>query len=415
MDTIDVNAGRTVEELEKLATFSDAPAPAVTRVLFTPQDLAGRAYLKSLFADAGLTVREDAVGNTFARWVGSDPREPAVATGSHADAIPHSGRYDGTVGVLGALEAIRSLRRAGFEPARSIEIVLFTSEEPTRFGLGCLGSRLLTGSLDPVAAAALLDGEGQTLEQVRADAGYAGPLTGVRLPIGRYDAFVELHTEQGPLLERGGIDVGVVTAIAAPATLRMMLHGASGHAGATLMPGRRDALCAAAEITLAVERAATESGSPDSVGTVGICRIHPGNVNAIPATAMLEVDVRDTRQEVRDRMVGAIRAAADAACARRNVGLKIEVLNADPPCECDPDIVRAVEESAGELKYSARRMVSRAYHDSLFMARIAPTGMIFIPCRDGISHRPDEFASPDAIAKGVAVLAGTLARLSRIG
>jgi N-carbamoyl-L-amino-acid hydrolase len=180
------------------------------------------------------------------------------------------------------------------------------------------------------------------------------------------------------------------------------------------MPGRGDALCAAAEVTLAVERAALDSGSGDSVGTVGICRIHPGNVNAIPATALLEIDIRDTKLEVRDRMVGAVRAAADAACKRRNVELKVEVLNADPPCECDPDIVRAVEASAAELKFSARRMVSRAYHDSLFMSRIAPTGMIFIPCTNGISHRPDESASPDALAKRAAVLAGTLARLSKI-
>src|SRR4051794_8587241 len=158
-----MNIDRLTAELGELAGFSDAPAPAVTRVLYTEPDLKARAFLKKLCESAGLVVREDAIGNLFARWVGTDPSLPAVGTGSHTDAIPHSGRYDGTVGVLGGLEAIRALQRSGFEPTRSIELILFTSEEPTRFGLGCLGSRLLTGSLDPAAAAELMDGEGQTL------------------------------------------------------------------------------------------------------------------------------------------------------------------------------------------------------------------------------------------------------------
>lgn len=409
---IQVDGDRVSRELETLAGFSATPAPAVTRVLFTEQDLAARAYLRGLFAEAVLAIRQDAVGNLFARWEGTDAGAGAVGTGSHCDAIPHSGKFDGTVGVLGGLEAVRALRRAGFAPRRSIEVIMFTSEEPTRFGLGCLGSRLLSGSLEPAKAAELLDGEGQTLEQVRRDVGLDDPLAGVRLPARHYSAFVELHIEQGPILEREGLDIGVVTAIAAPATIRASLKGSGGHAGATLMPGRRDAFVAAAEVGIAVERAALESGSPDAVATTGICRVYPGAVNSIPSQVVLEIDVRDTKLDVRDAMVAAIRRAAEEICRRRNIDLGVEILNADPPAACDPAIVGAVQEACREQGRSFRPMVSRAYHDSLFMARIAPTGMIFIPCRDGVSHRPDEYSSPEAIARGVGVLAGALAKLA---
>src|SRR5216110_230814 len=161
-----VDTGRLVGELDTLAGFSDAPAPAVTRVVYSEMDHRAREYVKGLCAGAGLAVREDAVGNIFARWVGTDPEQAAVATGSHIDAIPNAGRYDGTVGVLGGLEAIRALRRGGFQPRRSIELIIFTSEEPTRFGIGCLGSRLLAGSLDVSVDQTLRDQGGKTLKQV---------------------------------------------------------------------------------------------------------------------------------------------------------------------------------------------------------------------------------------------------------
>jgi N-carbamoyl-L-amino-acid hydrolase len=407
-----VDGARIWRELEELATHSDTPAPDITRVLFTPPDLAARAWFKKLCTDANLIIREDATGNIFARWPGVSPAAPAVATGSHIDAIPHSGRFDGTVGVLGGLEAIRALQRAGVKPRRSIELILFTSEEPTRFGIGCLGSRLLSGSLDPARAAELKDSAGERLEKVRRAAGHTAALDTVPLSQTAYSAFVELHIEQGPILEREQIDIGIVTAIAAPATLRMTLKGAGGHAGATLMPGRRDALCAAAEIALAVEWAANSSGSPDAVATTGICKIHPGAVNSIPSQALLEIDIRDTKLDVRDTMVLSIRSAAMEICTRRNIDCTVDTLNADPPAQCDPRIIDAIDSACTQLGLSKQRMVSRAYHDSLFMARIAPTAMIFIPCRGGISHRPDEYAQPAAIEKGVATLARTLAALA---
>ena len=222
------------------------------------------------------------------------PTAPVVGTGSHIDAIPNAGKYDGVVGVLGGLEAIRALRQSGFRPKHSIELLIFTSEEPTRFGIGCLGSRLLSGTLSPDAAGKLTDNDGATLDEVRRRAGFAGELEEVKLPSGYYKAFVELHIEQGPLLERQQIPLGIVTKIAAPASLRVLIEGAGGHAGGVLMPDRQDALCAAAELILEIESAARASGAIDTVATVGICDVFPGAVNSIPSRVRLSVDIRDT-------------------------------------------------------------------------------------------------------------------------
>jgi N-carbamoyl-L-amino-acid hydrolase len=409
---VTVDSERLGRELDELATFSDAELPAVTRILYTDADLRARALLKRLCADAGLAVREDAIGNLFARWQGSEPSLPAVGTGSHTDAIPHSGRYDGTVGVLGGLEAIRALQAAGFRPRRSIELLMFTSEEPTRFSMGCVGSRALCGSLPPDRLAELRDKDGQRFDDVRQSSGFRGDLSGVRLSADYYAAFVELHIEQGPILEREDILIGVVTAIAAPAALRVTIDGEGGHAGAVLMPDRRDALCAAAQIILAVEAAAKSSGSPDAVATVGVCRVHPGAINSVPSRVDLELDVRDIRLDARDRSVQAIREAVDGVSRGRGVRSTVELMNADPPATMAASIVTAAEAACRQLGLRSQRMVSRAYHDSLYMSRLCDTGMIFIPCRGGVSHRPDEYAAPDAIANGVAVLAHTLALLS---
>jgi len=398
--------------IDELALISEAPPPVVTRVLFSEADLRGRDYVRRAARAAGLAVREDAVGNLFARWEGSEPGLPAVGSGSHTDAIPNAGRYDGVVGVLGAFEALAALKRAGFAPRRSLEVVMFTAEEPTRFGLGCLGSRLMAGSIPVEKALALRDSEGRSLDELRGTAGYAGPLESVRLPPGHYHAFVELHIEQGPILEAEGIPIGIVTHIAGPSSYRVTLHGEGGHAGAVLMPVRHDALLAGAEIALAVERAAKTSGSPDTVGTVGVLRIEPGAVNSVPFRAYLEIDLRDARLDTRAKALAEIRSSADEACARRGVTMEFEEINEDPPAAGDAATVAIAEKVCAGLGLRSQRMVSRAYHDSLFMSRVSPTTMIFIPCRNGWSHRPEEYASPEHIASGAEVLAHTLAALS---
>lgn len=409
---MNIDSARLTRELLQLATFSEAPSPAVTRVVFTATDLQARAFVKGLCAEAGLTVREDAVGNTFARWTGSAPHLPAIGTGSHIDAIPNAGAYDGTVGVLGGLEAIRALQRAGLRPQRSLELLTFTAEEPTRFGIGCLGSRFLSGLLDSQAGERLKDRDGLTLNQARTAAGFTGELTSVPLSNHYYAAFIELHIEQGPLLEQSGVSVGIVTAIAAPASLRVTIEGVGGHAGAVLMPGRRDAFLAAAELALAVEAAAKQTDAIDTVATTGVCHVFPGAVNSVPSRCDLEIDVRDIVQARRDAVLETITRAAREIAARRQVSIRTELLNADPPAQCAPAVVEALAQSCGEAQIAYDRMISRAYHDSLFMSRIAPTAMLFIPCRDGVSHRPDEYATPEHIAQGVHILALTMARLA---
>jgi ureidoglycolate amidohydrolase len=474
--TLNINADRLLRELHHLATLTDCPpspdpdTTAVTRIVFTPRDLQARAYITSLATAAGFLIHTDAIGNSFFRFPGSDPTLPAVATGSHADAIPHAGMYDGTVGVLAGLEAMRSLKESGFTPRRSIETVLFTSEEPTRFGIGCLGSRLLGGVLAPTTADALPDllpetdpqaPTGLTLHEVRTAAGFTGPLTTVPLPANHYHAWLELHIEQGPLLEQAmqtaqnvsagdsnspmtttGDDqvpqgfslgshssekiervltpeptiLGIVTHIAAPASYRYEINGIGGHAGALLMPDRRDALCAASELILAVERhtlaANAASGTSNSVATVGAVQIHPGAVNSVPSRVTLMLDIRDTDPHRRDQIMAALHADILDIQSRRGVAITQQIINADTPTTSDPHVLATLKKILTQEKIPFQEMVSRAYHDTSFIARIAPVAMLFIPCRNGVSHRPDEYATPESIAQGTQILAQTLAHLS---
>jgi ureidoglycolate amidohydrolase len=440
MTSLTIDTARLLGELHHLALLTDCPpstdsslpepTQAVTRIVFTPRDLEARAWLRRLAEAAGFSVRVDAVGNTFLRWSGTDPALGAVGTGSHTDAIPHAGMYDGTVGVLGGLEAMRALKESGFVPRRSIETLMFTSEEPTRFGIGCLGSRLLGGVLDPNRADALPDRlpetepsatAGLTLQKVRTAAGFAGSLGDVKLSPGYYHAWVELHIEQGPLLERDNLPLGIVTAIAAPASYRYVIEGFGGHAGALLMPDRRDALCAAAELILSVERhtlaanatarAAGQSGV-DSVATVGTVGVYPGAVNSVPSRVTLMLDIRDTDVARRDATMAALHADIAELEARRGVRVTESAINADIPAASDPHIVATLKDICRAEGVPFQTMVSRAYHDTSFMARVAPVAMIFIPCRAGVSHRPDEYATPESIALGTRILALTLARLA---
>lgn len=408
----EINIERIWGELQKLSTFNASELPAVTRVVYTKEDLAAREYIKGYCKEAGFTIREDGVGNTFIRFEGSEPELPAIGTGSHIDAIPNSGTFDGTVGVLGGIEAMRSLKESGFTPKRSLEVLLFTSEEPTRFGIGCLGSRLLSDRTPPSALDPLLDDEGMSIREACASAGFSGELESIPLAENYYHSFVELHIEQGPNLEKEQKQIGIVSAIAAPATLRIVFTGEGGHAGTVLMPIRKDALLGAAELALFVDQAARSSNSDDSVATTGVLKPHPGAVNSIPSSCMMEIDIRDTTEESRDGVINAIIGEANRIADRRKLYVKIETLNADPPVTCDANIIRATEQAVEELSFSSMSLVSRAYHDSLFIGQKFPTGMIFIPCKDGISHRPDESITADDLKAGILVLANVMKQLS---
>ncbi|XP_065863143.1 ureidoglycolate hydrolase [Euphorbia lathyris] len=415
--SLSVDVQSLQKQIDELSTFSDTPAPSVTRVLYTEKDVVARRYIKNLMGLSGLSVREDAVGNIFGRWDGSEPELAAVATGSHMDAIPYSGKYDGVVGVLGAIEAINVLKRSGFKPKRSLEVILFTSEEPTRFGISCLGSRLLAGSEAlKEALKTAVDGQNVTFLEAAQSAGYAkngDDLSSVFLRKGTYSAFLELHIEQGPILEAEGISIGIVTAIAAPASIKVDFEGNGGHAGAVLMPNRNDAGLAAAELALAVEKHVLDSGSIDTVGTVGILELHPGAINSIPSKSHLEIDTRDIDEKRRNKVIEKIQQSASTIAKTRKVKLsEFKIINQDPPALSDKSVIEAMEAASKELNLTHKLMISRAYHDSLFMARISPMGMLFIPCYKGYSHKPEEYASREDIANGVKVLALSLAKLS---
>jgi N-carbamoyl-L-amino-acid hydrolase len=289
---------------------------------------------------------------------------------------------------------------------------MLTSEEPTRFGIGCLGSRLISGTLDPDRADAMQDKNETSLANVRTAAGFSGSLASVQLPSNHYHAWLELHIEQGPLLEREGIPLGIVTSIAAPAGYRFTITGLGGHAGALLMPDRKDALCAAAELILSVEKHALATGAIDTVATIGTCDVHPGAVNSVPSRVVLQLDIRDTDPARRESAMQAVRQDCEDLRQRRKVTITEELVNADAPAQSSYHIVELLEDICNTQAIPYKKMVSRAYHDSLFMASIAPIAMIFIPCRNGVSHRPDEYATPAHTTLGVQVLASALAKLA---
>lgn len=406
---MNINISRLQQRIDDLAGLSDNTGAGVTRVIFSDADMQARAVMKKLASNLDLLVREDAVGNLFMRWEGSEPDRKSVATGSHIDAIPHAGKFDGVVGVLGALEAVNSLQEDGYRPKRSIEVISFTSEEPTRFGIGCLGSRILSGSLSAPSASALKDDDGVTLGEWLQRRGFAeNTLDSARLVNGVYDAFVELHIEQGPRLEAEDLDIGIVDRIAGPSTTRVVLKGAGGHAGAVMMSERNDTLAAAGEIILAAERVARESESPHTVATVGKLNNFPNAVNSIPREVLLEIDLRDTDPDSWRGALESLNGEIQEISSRRGVDCILHRINEDPPAICDPDLVMQISELSTALGYSHKIIPSHAYHDSLFMAQICPTTMIFIPSRDGISHTPEEYSTPEQIQKGVAMLAGIL-------
>lgn len=404
---------RLHEALDRLAGHNDDPAAGgITREVYTPTYRAALDEVTAQMQAVGLRTRVDAFGNLLGRWAGTEPGLPAVLTGSHVDTTLNAGRYDGTLGVLGAIEAVRLLRDRGRAPRRSIEVIAFAGEEP-RFGTGCIGSRAMAGDLTREDLDRLVDRDGVSLADALRGAGLDPErLAEAALDPATVHAFVELHIEQGAVLESTGDQIGVVTAIAAPHDLRLTLRGAATHAGATPMGLRRDALAGAAEIMGVLERLAAGSASGTTVGTVGVLRLRPGAINVVPGEVELDVDVRDVDVAVRDGVVDALLAQGAEIAARRRLDLTAHTIVRDEPAPCAPAVVDAVRAACGELGVSHREMHSGAYHDAMVLARRVAIGMIFVPSTGGISHHPDEHTAPADLDRGVEVLAGTLTRLA---
>ena len=399
--------------IDRLAQFNDDPgAGGITREVFTPTYRAALDWVAEQMRAAGMQTRLDAFGNLWGRWEGSDPIAPRVITGSHIDTTLNAGRYDGVVGVLGAIDAVERLRAGGFRPQRTVEVVAFAGEEP-RFGTGCIGSRALVGALGPEGARTLFDRDGVSLAEALREFGLSPERIGdARLRPSTVHAFVELHIEQGLVLETHGEQIGVVTAIAAPHDFRLVVRGAATHSGATPMALRRDALAGAAEMMTVLERLARESASGTTVGTVGVIRVQPGAINVVPGDVELEVDIRDSDYAARETVVDGVLDAARQIAQRRDLALEIAPIVQDRPVRCAESVIDAAQQACTQLGVNFRRMVSGAYHDAMILGAAVPIGMVFVPSRGGVSHHPDEYTSPEQLEVGVRVLAGVLEQLA---
>ena len=401
------DADRLWADVMALAEITEPGRPFMRRS-FSPLFLEGRAWLTRAFESAGLACRLDAAGNLIARLEGLEPRRPAILLGSHSDTVPDGGRFDGIAGVLAGLEALRILAESGERLRHPVELVDFLAEEPSEFGLSCIGSRGMAGRLEP-AHLASLDPAGERLDHaIDRIGGHSATLASAE----RHDvaAFFELHIEQGVVLEQDGIAIGLVDAIAGITRTEIVFSGRADHAGTTPMDRRQDAAVAAgAVIGFVAARARQLSDDPANghvAATVGLVEIKPNASNVIPQTARLVVDLRVSQRAVADAFMVALHGAAtDAAVSARVAMSRFDILSDTHPVACDPHLQALLGEAASALDLSARRLVSGAGHDTALMAGIAPAAMIFIPCRDGRSHAPEEWAEPDAIARGASVLA----------
>lgn len=393
-----------LERLASLATLG-ATAGGIDRALFTAAERAAREQFV-LWAHAdGLAVEQDRAGNVFARLDGVAAGAP-VQCGSHLDTVKDGGAYDGAYGVIGGLEALRRIAASGARPRRALEVVAWAGEEGSRFPLGCLGSAVYAGLTPYEDAMALVADDGETFAS--ALRGPTGLLAGVAVRDGFPPpaAYVELHIEQGPVMEREGARLGIVSVIAGQRRFRVAVDGVAGHAGTVPMAGRSDALCAASEIVLAVERAAVEAG--DTVATVGHLVVEPNQTNIVPGRVVFRIDLRsvdDGRIAATERR---IRAHAAEIAAQRAVVVAIETIEARATVPMETRMRLLVRAACLALDPRAITLPSGAGHDAMCVAHVAPAAMIFVPSIGGRSHVGDERTAPDDLELGVEALAATL-------
>lgn len=383
----------------------------INRLAFSQADLRARQTLVYLLVSLGLRPSVDGIGNVFGRLPGDDDGIPPVLVGSHLDTVPGGGRFDGSVGVVAALEVAAVLRERGIVTRRPIEIVSFSCEESSRFGRSTLGSGVVAGTWDPHEILSLTDARGLRLEQVLRRLGLnpARIASAHRAP-GDFAAYVELHIEQGRVLEEAGARLGIVEAIAAATRLRVRLSGRADHSGATPMALRHDALAGAAEVILAVERAARST--PGVVGTVGTLRVEPGAINVVPGQVDLSVDVRAAEGAAKLRVVDAVEDAIREIAAGRGLTASIEPMSAEEPVRLAAEVTDLLERAAAARKVPALRLNSGAGHDAMQMARLCPAGMLMVPSRGGISHNRAEWTDLDDIVAGIQVLVDAVLELA---
>ena len=402
---------RLVKDFEAMAQLT-APGEGINRLAFTDADWAGRQYIIDRMTDAGLSVEIDDFGNVIGYKIGKKPDLPAVMVGSHTDSVPNGGNYDGVVGVLSAIEVIRSMIDDGYEHDHTIAVVSFMCEESGRFGNATLGSKAMRGELTLQDLHHLVDKQGISLYEALKGRNLNPDgieTMAYKRPV---KSFTEIHIEQGKVLEHEQKTIGIVTGIAAPERFYVTIRGNADHSGATPMNLRHDALCGASKIILGIEEIASMQEEPPVVGTVGVVEVTPGAMNVIPGAVKLGVDIRSISKAARNSVVTLVKDFIDINAEKRGLSYTIETIAQDHPVEMHPAMIREIEEAVKSVGVEYMTIPSGAGHDAMHWAEVVPTGMIFIPCRDGISHNPAEFAEMYDIVTGAAVLDKVLRKLS---
>ncbi|GAA4057370.1 Zn-dependent hydrolase [Nonomuraea soli] len=401
--------------IDRLATISDA-GPGVTRLAYTPLERQAHEVFADHMSALGLKVWSDAAGNTIAERQGSEDL-PALGTGSHLDSVPRGGRFDGIAGVVAAMEVATILADSDdLHHRRPLRFVAFAAEEGARFGLACLGSRLAAGLNTPDDLERLKDADGVSVAEAMRGVGLDPALTGeARWDPQDWYAFVELHVEQGDVLERAGLPIGVVDTVSGSTRLRLDLIGRPSHTGATPMAGRSDALVAAAQVVLAADAVAGDARHRGTRATVGELRVSPGSVTTIPGQVSLSLDVRDVDSDRQRRTAAEIVRHAQAAGDDRGVRLDYRLIGDSSPVVLPLWIRDVLTAAAASHGAAYRVMTSGASHDAQIINKIIPAGMLFVPSRSGVSHVPEEWTSPEELATGVDVLLSALLRLSDEG
>jgi N-carbamoyl-L-amino-acid hydrolase len=398
-----IDGDRLMDRLISLGEIGAIPdTTGASRLAFTDADRDGRDLVMTWMADLGLTTTIDGIGNVVGVWVpdGVDPNLPPVMTGSHIDTVRTGGRYDGNLGVLAGLEVIETVATAGVTPARPLAVAFFSNEEGARFPPDMMGSLAYVGGLGLEEAYAIEGIDGTTVGDELDRIGYRGPAPCPGLVP---HSFVELHIEQGPVLEEQGTTIGVVESVQGISWTEVTIEGQSNHAGTTPMRLRRDAGYVANAIAVFVRELALELGHPQ-VGTVGAIDLHPNLVNVVAASAKLTVDLRNTDNEILIEAEKRLTARLDELAESERVTISTRTLARFDPVQFDPQVVDLVAETASELGLSTLRMPSGAGHDAQMLARVCPTAMIFTQSKDGISHNPAEHTDPEDLTAGTNVL-----------
>jgi beta-ureidopropionase / N-carbamoyl-L-amino-acid hydrolase len=412
--TIEINADRLWRRIEALSCITD-PAKPWTRRSFDANFAKGRTWLEAEFKTAGLSVAVDSGGNLIGRREGSRGGLGALVSGSHSDTVPAGGRFDGMLGLLAALEAAQSMHEQHISLLHPVEVVDFLAEEPSDFGLSCIGSRSWAGALTQSDLALRSSSNTTLASAINKLGGHAEQITKARRPHDSVAAYVELHIEQGLVLPERNASIGVVTAIAGIRRYEVTIEGRADHAGTTPMSLRQDALVGAAGVIRKVEELArTRSPQrPYLVATIGKISAEPNAINAVPGSVHMILETRSTEDAELTEFEQQLWRQIEPELKQRGLRLKVSPMSNTVPTACSPLIQEAIEQAATAAGLSSTLLPSGAGHDGVFVARIAPMGMIFVPCRDGRSHAPEEWAEPADCANGTRVLAETLILLDR--